>query len=167
MTQILGGWGGGQSPVPQRYKSQNTCFVWRIPLQTWSFLPCHAIHDNCLSYYFYNVYNARRTSRLVHAAPARKHGPSWCPSTSSLHHSPCGCEDLLEELNYEGKFQVSPFPEPAVLISEKTCHRDACSSVFTATLFKIAKVWKQARFPATGEWIRNMQHRYTGTLFQL
>lgn len=49
----------------------------------------------------------------------------------------------------------------------KICHRDACSSLFTATLFKIAKVWKQPRFPATGEWIRKMQHRYIGTLFQL
>lgn len=46
----------------------------------------------------------------------------------------------------------------------KAHHRDICTSVFTAILFKIAKEWNQPRFP-TREWIKKMQQRYIIALF--
>ena len=33
--------------------------------------------------------------------------------------------------------------------------------MFTATLFTIAKIWKQPKYPSTDEWIKKMWHIYT------
>ena len=33
--------------------------------------------------------------------------------------------------------------------------------MFTAVLFKIAKIWKQPKRPSTEDWIKKMQCRYT------
>ena len=33
---------------------------------------------------------------------------------------------------------------------------DTCTSMFTATLFTIAKTWKQSKCPSTDEWIKKM-----------
>jgi hypothetical protein len=35
-------------------------------------------------------------------------------------------------------------------------HRDACSTMFIAALFVIARNWKQYRCPSTEEWIKKM-----------
>jgi hypothetical protein len=34
--------------------------------------------------------------------------------------------------------------------------RDSCTLMFIATLFTIAKLWKQPRCPTTDEWIKKM-----------
>ena len=34
--------------------------------------------------------------------------------------------------------------------------KDTCTPVFTATLFTIAKMWKQPKHPSTDEWIEKM-----------
>ena len=34
--------------------------------------------------------------------------------------------------------------------------KDTCTSVFIVALFTIAKMWKQPKFPLTGEWIKKM-----------
>jgi hypothetical protein len=36
-----------------------------------------------------------------------------------------------------------------------------CTSMFTAALFTIAKLWKQPRCPTTDEWIKKMWYLYT------
>jgi hypothetical protein len=35
-------------------------------------------------------------------------------------------------------------------------YKGACTPMFTAALFKIAKLWKQTRCPITDEWIKKM-----------
>jgi hypothetical protein len=41
------------------------------------------------------------------------------------------------------------------------CSRDTCILMFIATLFTIAKLWKQLRCPTTDEWIKKMWYIYT------
>jgi hypothetical protein len=41
------------------------------------------------------------------------------------------------------------------------CHMDTCSTMFLATLFVIARSWKQPRCPMTEEWIQKMWFIYT------
>ena len=45
---------------------------------------------------------------------------------------------------------------------EKTIiERGACTPVFVAALFTIARTWKQHRCPSTDEWIQKLWHIYT------
>ena len=45
---------------------------------------------------------------------------------------------------------------------EKTIiEKDACTPVFIAALFTIARTWKQPRCPLTDEWIKKLQRIYT------
>jgi hypothetical protein len=37
-----------------------------------------------------------------------------------------------------------------------TCNKDTCSTMFIATLFIIARRWKEPRCPLTEEWIQKM-----------
>ena len=39
--------------------------------------------------------------------------------------------------------------------------KDTCTPVFTATLFTIAKTWKQPKCPLADEWIKKMWYIYT------
>ena len=39
--------------------------------------------------------------------------------------------------------------------------KDTCTPMFIATLFTIAKTWKQPKCPSTEEWIKKMQYIYT------
>ena len=36
------------------------------------------------------------------------------------------------------------------------CHKDMCSTMFTAALFAISRTWKQPKCPSIEEWIRKM-----------
>ena len=47
------------------------------------------------------------------------------------------------------------YPEKTIIL------KDTCTSVFIAALFIIAKIWKQLKFPSTGEWIKKMWYIYT------
>jgi len=38
--------------------------------------------------------------------------------------------------------------------------KNACTPIFTAALFIIAKTWKQSKCPSTDEWIKKMWHVY-------
>ena len=38
--------------------------------------------------------------------------------------------------------------------------KDTCTPMFTATLFTIAKTWKQPKCPSTEEWIKKMWYIY-------
>ena len=53
--------------------------------------------------------------------------------------------------------------DPAIpllgIYPEKTIiQKDTCFPIFSATLFTIAKTWKQPRCPSTDEWIKKMWH---------
>ena len=69
---------------------------------------------------------------------------------------------LLKKLKIELPY------DPAILLlgiySEKTktlIQKDTSTPTFTATLFTIAKIWKQFKCPSTDEWIKNMRYIYT------
>ena len=42
-----------------------------------------------------------------------------------------------------------------------TGKKDTCSCMFIASLFTIARSWKEARCPSTEEWIQKMWYIYT------
>jgi hypothetical protein len=42
-----------------------------------------------------------------------------------------------------------------------TCNKDTCSTMFIATLFIIARSWKQPRCPSTEEWMQKIWYIYT------
>ena len=48
------------------------------------------------------------------------------------------------------------YPEDA-----PTCNKDTCSTMFIASLFIIARRWKEPRCPSTEEWIQKMWYIYT------
>jgi hypothetical protein len=45
--------------------------------------------------------------------------------------------------------------------------RTTCTSIFTATLFTIDKLWKQFRCPTTDEWIKKMWYIYPMELYSV
>ena len=44
---------------------------------------------------------------------------------------------------------------------ETRTERDMCTPMFIATLFTIARTWKQPRCPSADEWIRKQWYMYT------
>jgi hypothetical protein len=48
------------------------------------------------------------------------------------------------------------YPEDA-----PTCNKDTCSNMFIATLFIIARSWKEPRCPSTEEYLQKMWYIYT------
>jgi hypothetical protein len=48
-----------------------------------------------------------------------------------------------------------------------TYNKDTCSTMFIATLFIIARSWKEPRCPSTEEWIQKMWYIYTMEYIQL
>ena len=50
---------------------------------------------------------------------------------------------------------MDTYPEKA------TIPKDTCTPMFTATLFTIARTWKQPRYPSTDEWIKKLWYIYT------
>jgi hypothetical protein len=57
--------------------------------------------------------------------------------------------------------------DPAILLlgiypeDIQTCNKNTCSTMFIATLFIIARSWKECRCPSTEEWIQKMWYIYT------
>ena len=56
--------------------------------------------------------------------------------------------------------------DPAIpllgIYPEKTIiQKESCTTMFIATLFTIARTWKQPKCPLTDEWIQKMWHIYT------
>ena len=62
------------------------------------------------------------------------------------------------------KLKIELTYDPAIpllgIYSDKTI-KETYTPVFTATLFIIAKRWKQFKCPSTDEWIKKMWHIYT------
>ena len=47
-------------------------------------------------------------------------------------------------------------PILGIYLEETIIQKDTCTSMFTAALFTIAKMWKQPKCPLTDEWIKKM-----------
>ena len=70
------------------------------------------------------------------------------------------CGDFLKKLEIELPY------DPAILLlgihTEKTrIETDMCTPMFIATLFIIARMWKQPRCTSADEWIRKLCGTYT------
>ena len=64
------------------------------------------------------------------------------------------------------KLEIELLYDPAIPllgihIEETRTERDMCTPVFIATLFIIARTWKQPRCPSADEWIRKVWYIYT------
>ena len=64
------------------------------------------------------------------------------------------------------KLGIKPPCDPAVPLlglypEESEIERDTCIPLFIATLFTIARTWKQPRCPSTDEWIKKLWYIYT------
>ena len=59
------------------------------------------------------------------------------------------------------KLGIKPSYDPAIPLlgiypEETKIERDTCIPLFTATLFTIARTWKQPRCPSAAEWIKKL-----------
>ena len=57
------------------------------------------------------------------------------------------------------KLGIKPPYDPAIPLlgiypEETKSEKDTCTSVFTAALFTIARMWKKLRCPSTDKWIK-------------
>ena len=63
------------------------------------------------------------------------------------------------------KLGIKPPYVPAIpllaYMLRKPGMKDTCIPLFTAALFKVARTWKQPRYPLTYEWIKNLWYIYT------
>ena len=59
--------------------------------------------------------------------------------------------------NYEIELTYDPaIPLLGIHLDKAIIQRDACMPVFIASLFTIAKIWKQPKFPLTDKWIKKI-----------
>ena len=61
------------------------------------------------------------------------------------------------------KLEIKLPYDPAISLlgmypEETKIEKDTCIPLFTATVFTIAKTWKQPRCPSTDEWIMKLQY---------
>ena len=64
------------------------------------------------------------------------------------------------------KTQIKPpydlaIPLLGIYPEETKIEKDTCIPLFFATLFTIARTWKQPRCPPTDEWIKKLWYIYT------
>ena len=64
------------------------------------------------------------------------------------------------------KLKINLPCDPAILLlgiypEKNMIQKDTCIPVFTATLFTIAKTWKQPKCPLTEKWIRKVWYIHT------
>ena len=64
------------------------------------------------------------------------------------------------------KLGIKPPYDPAIPLlgiypEETKMERDTCIPLFIATLFTIARTWKQSRGPSTDEWVKELWYIHT------
>ena len=64
------------------------------------------------------------------------------------------------------KLEIELLYDPAIPLlgihtKETRTEKDTCTPIFIATLFIIAKTWKQPRCPSGDEWIRKLRYIHT------
>ena len=52
-------------------------------------------------------------------------------------------------------------PLLGIYLEKTVIQKDTCTSMFTATLFTIARSWKQPKCPSTDKWIKKMWYIYS------
>ena len=67
---------------------------------------------------------------------------------------------FLKKLKIELPYDPA-IPLLGVYLEKTIYQKDACTPIFTAALFTIARTWKQSKCPSTEEWIKKMWYTYT------
>ena len=67
---------------------------------------------------------------------------------------------FLKQLEIELPYDPA-IPLLGIHTEEPRSERDMCTPMFIATLFIIARTWKQPRCPSADEWIRKLWYIYT------
>ena len=69
-------------------------------------------------------------------------------------------KELKIELPYDPAIPLlGIYPEKTII------QKNTCTPMFTATLFTIARTWKQPKCPSTDEWIKKIWYIYTMEYF--
>ena len=66
---------------------------------------------------------------------------------------------FLRKLNKELVCDTA-IPLLGIYLDETFLEKDACTHMFIAALFTIAKTWKQPKCPSTDDWIKKMWYIY-------
>ena len=68
--------------------------------------------------------------------------------------------EILKNLGIELPYDPA-VPLQGLHTKETIIERDMCTPMFIATLFTIARTWKQPRCPSADEWIKKLWYIYT------
>ena len=60
---------------------------------------------------------------------------------------------VLKKLKIELRYDPA-IPLLGIYLEKTRIRKDACTLIFTAALFTIARIWKQPKCPSTEEWIK-------------
>ena len=88
-----------------------------------------------------------------------KRASEWEWKTKTLRRSKMWAKVYL--LRWVKGSGLPAIPWLGVYPEETIIEKDKCTPVFTATLFTIARTWKQPRCPLTDEWIQKLWYIYT------
>ena len=67
---------------------------------------------------------------------------------------------FLKKLKIELPYDPA-IPLLGIYLEKTIIQKDTCTRMFIATLFTIARTWKQPKCPLTEKWIKKMQYIYT------
>ena len=67
---------------------------------------------------------------------------------------------FLRKLNIE-LLHDPAIPVLGIYLDKTIIQKDACTPLFIAALFTIAKIWKRPKYPLTDEWIKKTWNIYT------
>ena len=67
---------------------------------------------------------------------------------------------FLKKLKIEIPYDPA-IPLLGIYLEKPIIQKETCTTMFIATLFTIARTWKQPKHPLTDEWIKKMWHIYT------
>ena len=89
----------------------------------------------------------------------------WCGEKAALLH--CWWKCKLVKLLWKAvwiflgrvNIELSSSSIPGHLCGQTFIQKDACTDMFIAALFTIAKTWKQSKYPWTDEWIEKMWYK--------
>ena len=93
-----------------------------------------------------------------------------CGEKGTLLHCCWECKLIQPLWNMVWRFLKKPGIKPpynpaipllSIYPEEIKIEKDTCTSTFIAALFKIARTWKQPRYPSTDEWVKKLWYIYT------
>ena len=81
---------------------------------------------------------------------------SWCTYYGEW------CGGSLKELKIELPYHPA-IPLLGTHLDKSITRKNTCTPRFTATLFTVAKTWKQPKYPSTDEWIKKTWYTFTSS----